>query len=587
MSAKKVPGDVSSMADELDKPEKVPQSTELVRLAETSYRFAVADDGRTFAVALDGPNLARPLRGGDGLRQELSRAYYVQHKRVPSATALADALTTVEGIASLADREPLALRVAVYGAGIVLDLGTADGRAVVVDRHGWQVVDRSPVVFRRTELTKALPTPVRGGRLDELREVVNISDGSWPLLVGWLVAALLPEIPHPIVLVTGLQGSGKSTAAANIATVVDPSAAPLQSPPTDPSSFTLTASGSWVVVLDNVSGVAGWLSDALCRAVTGDARVARQLYSDSSLTVVAIRRCIVLTTIDAGALRGDLAERLLTLELERIGPTERRTDTELRQAADGMGGRVLGALLDLLVQVLPVLGTVELRLKPRMADFAAVLAAIDQVTGTHALDTYLAQSDSLAADVVADDPVASAVVALVAEREHWSGSPTQLLDELTRRTFPDDKSRRPKQWPSTAAHLSGALKRAAVQLATVGVSVTTGHVGRGKGKQRSITLSRTDGSPGAPFGDDTGTGPQHHGAASPPVSSPDDGVAEQGLWDGGDGGDDGDDGPAPLSVRVVELPWEPLQPCPYCALVTYDAARETCANPQCDPLEPF
>jgi len=551
MSAEpQIPGNVDAMAETL-KPEKVPQSTELVRLAEGSYRFAVADDGRTFAVALDGPNLARPLRGGDGLRQELARAYYRQHKRVPSATALADALTTVEGIASLADREPLALRVAAHGDSIVLDLGTADGCAVVVDRHGWQVVDRSPVVFRRTELTKALPTPVSGGQLDELRHVVNVSDGSWPLLAGWLVASLLPDIPHPIMLLTGLQGAGKSTAAANIAAVVDPSAAPLQSPPTDAASWTLNASGSWLVALDNLSGVAGWLSDALCRAVTGDARVARQLYSDSSLTVVAIRRCVLLTTIDAGALRGDLAERLLTVELERIAPTARRTDAELRRAADDMAPRVLGSLLDLLAQVLPIVGTVELRLKPRMADFAAVLAAIDKVTGSRSLDTYMAQSDSLAADVVADDPVASAVVDLMSAHEHWTGTPAALLDTLTRRTFPDDKARRPKQWPSTAATLSGALKRATVQLQTVGVIVETGHTGRGSTKQRSVTLRRIESAPAAasppspPSPDSSRLSlDDDWGIPLPPAGA----TAEQGLFPDGDDGDDGDDSTPAVSV---------------------------------------
>jgi hypothetical protein len=538
----KVPGDLAGMADELDKAGKVPQSTELVQLAEQRYRFAVADDGRCFAVALDGPNLARPLRGSDGLRAELARAYYLKHRRAPSAAALADALTVVEGHAAEADREPLALRVAAHGAGVVLDLGTADGRAVMVTPDGWQLLDRSPVVFRRTELTKPLPTPVHGGQLDELRAVLNVTDESWPVLVGWLVAALLPELRHPLLLVTGLQGSGKSTAAELAAGVVDPSAAPLQSPPTDPERWVLCASGSWVTVLDNLSGVPGWLSDSLCRAVTGDGRVARQLYSDSALSVVAIRRCVVLTAIDAGALRGDLAERLLTVELERIRPDKRRTDTELRAAYSDMHPRVLGALLDLLARVLDVLPTVELPLLPRMADFARVLAAVDRATGWQSFDTYSVQGDSLAADVVAADVVASAVVELMAEQPTWTGTPTQLLDKLTRQTFPDDRRRPGKDWPGKPAQLTTALKRCSVQLAAVGVSVEHGQSGRGSTKQRSVTLTRVEPAGVVPT------------AASSPASSPLRTVAEQPEHRPGVAGDDGDDSPGALSVPVRAVP---------------------------------
>lgn len=482
-----VPGDVGAMADELGKNDKVPQATELVRLAETNYRFAIADDGRCFAVELNGPNLARPLRGTDGLRQELSKAYYRDHKRAPSSSALADALTVIEGIAADADREPLALRVARHGAGIVLDLGGADGAVVFVDSTGWRIIERSPVVFRRTELTKALPTPERGGVVTELEQVLNVHDASWPLLVGWLVATFIPEIPHPMLLLTGEQGTGKSTAADLIGTTIDPSAAPLQAPPSDVPGWVMTAQGAWVVAVDNLSGVPAWLSDALCRAVTGDGLVKRTLYSDSSLTVVTFRRCIVLTAIDAGALRGDLAERLLTVELERIDPTERRADAELRAAFTRAHPRVLGALLDLVAQVLARLDNVQVNELPRMADFARVLAAVDEVRGTDSLSTYLSIGDRLAADVVAADQVATAVVELMTERDNWTGQASTLLELLTERTFGD---RHPgRDWPKTAHGLSGRLRKTATVLRPLGVDVV---FHPRSGTQRPIELTKTE-----------------------------------------------------------------------------------------------
>jgi hypothetical protein len=487
-----VPGDVGAMADELGKGDRVPQATELVKLAETNYRFAIADDGRCFAVELNGPNLARPLRGTDGLRQELSKAYYRDHKRAPSSSALADALTVIEGIAADADREPLALRVARHGDSIVLDLGGADGACVIIDRNGWRIADRSPVVFRRTELGMALPTPERGGSLDVLAELLNVQPESWPLLVGWLVAALVPEIPHPLLLLTGEQGTGKSTTAERITGVIDPSAAPLQAPPADVPAWVMTAQGSWTVALDNLSGVSPWLSDALCRAVTGDGLVKRQLYTDSSLTVVSLRRCVILTAIDAGALRGDLAERLLTVELERIDPSQRRPDAELRARFQREHPLILGALLTLAAQVLDALDSVHLTELPRMADFAQVLAAVDKVTGFDSLTLFAGIGDRLAADVVAADPVAAAVTDLVDNFGEWAGTATDLLSKLTDRTFGD--KRPSKGWPSQPHILSGQLKRASTVLRQLGIAVDWERASGGN-RTKTILLSRTESGP--------------------------------------------------------------------------------------------
>lgn len=83
------------------------------------------------------------------------------------------------------------------------------------------------------------------------------------------------------------------------------------------------------MALDNVSVIAPWFSDALCRAVTGDAMPRRRLYTDSDAVILRFRRAIVLNGIDLGAMRGDLADRVLLIELERITKEKRREDKRL------------------------------------------------------------------------------------------------------------------------------------------------------------------------------------------------------------------------------------------------------------------
>lgn len=143
--------------------------------------------------------MARMLRGGrDSLRAELSDLYCEQHDKVPSAQAAADAMLALEGRARRGERLTPSLRVARYGQAIVLDLADQSGRVVVVDPDGWEVVDISPVLFHRTAFSGELPTPQAGGSLDELGDLLNLSQSSLELFQGWLVASLIHDIPHPI-----------------------------------------------------------------------------------------------------------------------------------------------------------------------------------------------------------------------------------------------------------------------------------------------------------------------------------------------------------------------------------------------------
>ena len=76
-------------------------------------------------------------------------------------------------------------------------------------------------------------------------------------------------------LMTGLQGAGKSMVARFIVSMLDPSPAPLRSEPRDVEGWSVAASGSWIVALDNLSHLPAWFQDCLCRAYSGDGLVRR------------------------------------------------------------------------------------------------------------------------------------------------------------------------------------------------------------------------------------------------------------------------------------------------------------------------
>ena len=442
------------------------QASRLVEIARESYRLIVGEDGRCYAVDEGGPAVAVPLRGRDGLRTRLARTYYARTGTAPAASSLVDALTVIEGMAGESRPVKVALRVAKHRGQIVLDLADPTGRAVIVTVDGWALAEISPVLFRRTALTHALPVPEPGtGRgLDQLRQLLNVDDAGFGLIVGWLVAALVPDIPHPILALTGEQGTAKSTAARFLVSLIDPSPAPLRSAPRDVRQWAVTAAASWTVALDNISSIPAWLSDTLCKAVTGDGIVDRALFTDDDVTVLSFRRALVLTSIDSGALAGDLAERLVCVELHRIDPGRRLPDEAIEAAYRQARPAILAGLLDLLSDVLATLPTVQLEQLPRMADFARILAAVDLVTGWTSTTAYTASAVDVTDAVLDADPLGCAVRDFMAGRSDWTGTAAQLLELVT----PEPA---PRSFPRSPRALSGQLRRLAPALRAAGIEL--------------------------------------------------------------------------------------------------------------------
>lgn len=441
------------------------RATALVNLAKEKFTFGVTSTGEVYAVAIDGPNVARPLRGGRrSLRAELARLHFERTRTAASSSSLSDALLVLEGEAQQgSDPVGVALRVGRDAVGrLVLDLGDDTGRAVVVDARGWSVVESSPVLFWRTNATLPLPTPAYGGRLDRLRDLLNVSDDDWPLVVAWLVAALIPEIPHPVLLLRGEHGTAKSTAARLLTSLLDRCGSQLRTAPRNVEDWCVAAAGSWLTALDNVSDLQHWLQDAICRSVTGDGLLRRQLYTDADVSVLAFRRVVALTSVDPGRLNGDLADRLLTVELERIADSSRASEEDLEAAWAKIHPEALGGLLHLVAQVLAVLPTVRRTRLPRMADYARVVLAVDAVLGTEAYDAYTSMAGKTAENVAEGDSVSIAIRERITSP--WTGTVSELLELLT-------AERPAKDWPATPQGMGGRLLRAAPSLRALGWTV--------------------------------------------------------------------------------------------------------------------
>ncbi len=432
------------------------------------------------------------------------RQYYGCHARVPSRTALQEAIDQCEASAHFdGAKNTVALRVADIDGTIYLDLCNDAWEVVEIAANGWKVKPASalPLRFWRPQHALSLPIPVQGSRLASFRSLFNTDDRGWALIQSAMLGALRPSFPQPLLALYGPQGSGKSFIASAIRSTIDANASPLRAEPHDDRDLAAIVRNNYVVALDNVSRIPSWLSDSLCRVASGAGFAARELYTDSDEALVVARRPIILTAIEEVIIRGDLADRALHARLRAI-PENYETEERLTALFEEAKPRLLGALLDaavLALRKLPAIRDQRLRL-PRMADFAqwAVAAedALDLPDGAKFLELYADERAIASAAVVESDVISDALRCLLeANGGSWDGYAAELLRALA---DGDEELKRNREWPRSTRALTGRLERLIPDLAQVGITVTFGQ--RDRKRRRSIAITMRDETRKAPGG---------------------------------------------------------------------------------------
>jgi len=405
-------------------------------------------------------------------RRWLKGQYFNVEAKTPNTQALQDALGVLEGQAQFNGLEyPVYTRLADHDAAIYLDLGNAEWQAIEVTPTSWRVVAIPPVKFRRSRGMLSLPCPVSGGTLAELRPFVNVTGPGWVLLVSWLIAALRPVGPYPILALHGEQGSAKSTTSRVLRALIDPNAASLRADPRDGRDLMIAATNGWVVALDNLSHLAPWLSDALCRLATGGGFATRELYTDAEEAIFDAQRPIILNGIQELATRGDLLDRSIFEYLPSIPDENRRTEGEFWSDFEEARPRILGALLDAVSYALAHIDEVHLERLPRMADFAKWATAAEPALGLEPgefMAAYSVNRKSANDLILEGSPVAPPLRAL-ADKEHWEGTAAELLSKLEK--LVDESTRKLRAWPKTPLTLSNSLRRLAPNLRAGGMVV--------------------------------------------------------------------------------------------------------------------
>jgi hypothetical protein len=492
------------------------QADILIDLAQAADLFH-APDGTGFAdLDINGHRETWPIRA-KGFRRWLARCFFEATQGAPSSEALQSALNVIEAKAHFDAPERIVhVRVGGLDGKLYLDLGDEAWRAVEIDAAGWRVIDNPPVRFRRASGMQPLAYPVAGGSIAALRSFLNVqSDTDFVLVVAWALACLRNRGPYPVIVLSGEQGSAKSTFSSILRALLDPNTAPLRALPREDRDLFIAASNGHVLAFDNVSGLPSWISDTLCRLATGGGFAVRQLYTDQDEVLFDAARPVVLNGIEDIVTRPDLADRAVFLTLEPIPEERRRPEAELWAAFEAERPRILGVLLDAVVEGLKRLPETHLPKLPRMADFALWATACETAlwpAGTF-WAAYCGNRDEAVEGVIEADPIAAAVRALMATRTEWTGTASELLGALGE--MAGERVAKAKTWPDSPRALAGRLRRAATFLRKIGIEI--GFEREGRARTRIIRITAASANPAPEHG---GAQPSAPSASSAPRPNP-------------------------------------------------------------------
>lgn len=394
---------------------------------------------------------------------------------LPTPGDIKQAIELLELQAYDSQRIELANRRRASGDGALIDLGDHDWKMISVTPKGWDVVRHSGPLFYRTQHQQPLVEPIRGGDIEELFTFVPVETEEEKLLVtAWMIAALYPLVPNPILLFVGQQGSAKTTRSRRLRSLLDPSVTPVLGD-MEMADLFLTFQHHAVPCFENVSRFSRREADMFCRAVTGNGVERRKLYTDSDQKLYSFRRPIIINGLDTPSIRPDFLDRCVIINCKRM--KEFVPLQKLDQDFEAARPKLLGAMLDLLVETLKLHGNTASAKEFRMADFAHFGRAVAKALGKNAVDfdkAYRANIRQQDCEILEDSPMVRAIERFAMKYSYekpWTGSASKLLELLREEVHVLGDANVKADMPKSPRWLSSRLSELAIALGVRSVVV--------------------------------------------------------------------------------------------------------------------
>ena len=424
-----------------------------------------ASDGQAF-VRLNGPSpgafFILPVRS-HAYRDWFFHEFYARFDTLPSSRAFHSILDHLESEANhSAQNQRLAVwrRVGCRGGRvpthILLNLANPECEFVEISPAGWKTTAGAGALLQTSRSTVSLPAPANpspaSNPLEILRACLNLSSRpDWLRCLAWLLNALRPDGPFPVLILQGPPGSGKTFAARLLRSVIDPCTSPLTPIPSSVRDLIALARHNWILAFDHVSTLSPRLTDALCRLSSGLGATLRETTGPGAEPLQQyFKRPVLLTVTGRWSCPADLAQRAIMVTFPPLTP---RAEDSLLAVFQQAWPEILAALCSAIGAALGRMPHIDPP-NGRCPDALAWATAASPALGC--TEEEMRSAFALAGP----HPMAEAVRALLQQRRHFAGTATQLLELL-----------RPVAGCRTPKGLSQRLRSCKLTLADAGIEL--------------------------------------------------------------------------------------------------------------------
>ena len=406
---------------------------------------------------------------------EFSALIQLQYYNATKSMVGQSELTTLTGILNAkaqfdSPEKAVHIRIAGSEGAVYVDLANKRRQIVKITPDGWEIVKQSPYYFVRPNGMTNLPRPKHSTKKSRLKKLFA-TDGI--LISAWLLGAMNPEGPYPILVLQGGPGSAKSTTTRLIKELIDPNEATIRAHPSSFRDMMISAKNSWVLAFDNLSEIPRWLSDAFCQLSTGGGYAVRKQYTNSSEQIFNAKRPVILNGIDYLTGRSDLADRSIIIELPAISDGDRLAEKAIWQTFNKRKAYICGELFDGISQALKNLEDVDLKYTPRMADFTRwVVAGEPAMYWKNGLFLKEYEDNQQVRNRISlyNDDMATYLLDFMSNKKSWKGTADDLIGALKGHSFNQNPEK--NKIPSSPVVLAKKLRRATHVLEESGLKVT-------------------------------------------------------------------------------------------------------------------
>lgn len=400
----------------------------------------------------------------------LKYEFWKKNRAGISGNTLQDALGILQGKASFeGDCKEVYIRVASVNDAIYIDLVNKQWEVIKVTQSGWEIIKVSPVKFIRLNNMQALPIPIKEGNIENIWQYLNFPLRYRKLVLAFMLECFRPNTPFPILVLYGTAGSSKSTTQTIVRMLIDPSACNLRTAPKKKEDLLVAAANNWIVSFNNVSYLSDEQQDDLCCVSTGSALATRKFYTTHEEACTNIKRPVIVNGISDLITAQDLIDRCIIVDLPEITQENCKSEEEIMAGFGKDYSAIFGALLYILAKTLQTLPTVNLKNKPRMADFAVLGCTLEKAMGWEEgsfMEAYVNNRNESMANALEHSPVAVALANYINEIVSYEGNYSQLYHVLTRKYKPDMVG-----WPMSEKGLASKIKRQKQALRSIGIEV--------------------------------------------------------------------------------------------------------------------